>query len=426
MIFNNVDEELDEEEINLDELFKDVPISKKNIYIDDKEKAVELIAKLIANETNKSIYAIRNIRNNIDKLYALFENVHLTKKLELYERFQDLCAKMSALQKIQKIEDKVVISFGGAFSAGKSKFINSISGIDDVLPVAQNPTTSIPTYIIKAKKDALRANSIYGYTTELSTEELAALTHEFYDEHKIGFSAFVDSIIVESSHFALPADIALLDTPGYTKYDDKSNSKLSIDDKQRAFEQIRASDYLIWLVDIDNGGLKSEDIAFIKDLRINTPILIVFTKADLKTEADIRSIVSEAEKTVKNSGFNYYGVTAYSSKENKEYGNDLIQQYFNYTINNKIRSYNILDEFKKIATEMNNEVQEAIKQSQYTSKALFDYISESNQFLNIRSMTALWGKTNQEGYRLSKLQKEYDNIVNKLTHDIANYVRRYD
>ncbi len=50
------------------------------------------------------------------------------------------------------------------------------------------------------------------------------MAHEFYNVYGIGFSTFVDSIIIESSEYALPTEVALLDTPGYTKYDDQSDS----------------------------------------------------------------------------------------------------------------------------------------------------------------------------------------------------------
>ena len=189
------------EELDLDVLFQDVKPPAPNLYIADEKKAVELLASLIRNDAKASAYTVRKIRRYIDELFALFEDVGLENGLELYEQFLDLCARLSARQKIRKIQDKVVVSFGGAFSAGKSKFINAISGIENILPVAQVPTTSIPTYIIKSNRDELRANSIYGYATNLTAESMSALTHEFYDVYGIGFSAFVDSIIVESSRF---------------------------------------------------------------------------------------------------------------------------------------------------------------------------------------------------------------------------------
>jgi len=97
-----------------------------------------------------------------------------------------------------------------------------------------------------------------------------------------GFSAFVDSIIIEASDYILPEEIALLDTPGYTKYDQDSDSKRVLSDRQKAFKQLSISDYLIWLIDIDSGAITEDDIQFIESLPIKTPVLIIFTKADLK------------------------------------------------------------------------------------------------------------------------------------------------
>ena len=53
---------------------------------------------------------------------------------------------------------------------------------------------------------------------------------------------------------------------------------MTLSDRQRAFEQLRASDYLIWLVDIDNGGLTQDDLDFLASLHFQTKVLVVFTK----------------------------------------------------------------------------------------------------------------------------------------------------
>ena len=131
-------------------------------------------------------------------------------KLFFYERFIELCSRLLEIQKIKKIQDKVVISFGGKVSSGKSKFINSISGIGQKLPVDQKTTTAIPTYIIKSKSNSVHAVTTDGYSTEISLNGLEAMAHEFNDTYGIGFPAFVDSIIIESNEYTLSNKIALL------------------------------------------------------------------------------------------------------------------------------------------------------------------------------------------------------------------------
>lgn len=412
--------------LDLSELFQNVKDPEPNMYIADGQKAAELVSNLIKNVPGPSSYVIKRIESYIDQLFSLFKDITLNNELEIYEQFSDLCARLSERQKNRKLQDKVVVSFGGKFSAGKSKFINSISGIGDILPVAQAPTTSIPTYIIKGKDTNLRANSIYGYSTALSTDSMNALTHEFYDVYGIGFSAFVDNIIVEAESFSLPKEIALLDTPGYTKFDDKSNSKMNISDRQKAFDQLRVSDYLIWLVDIENGGLTKDDISFIETLRIRTPILIVFTKADLKPEAEIKEIIRGAQNTIKQTSINCFGITAYSSNLNMEYGEKIIPQFIDNTISSTIRSNNILEEFNKLEGELRNNIEAALRQSNNTTRGLFSYITNSKKIMEIRSLAALWGKTNQECYQLNNLMKRYDTIVSKINGEVRRYMRQCD
>lgn len=419
-------EPMEGEELDLDELFQDVPETPPNLYIADAGKAVELLADLIRSGSKSSAHAIRKIRGDINRLFTLFENANLESGLELYEQFLDLCARLSARQKIRMIQDKTVIGFGGAFSAGKSKFINSISGVDGILPVAQVPTTSIPTYLIKSDQDMLRANSRSGDSTQLTREAMNAITHEFYNVYKIGFSAFVESIIVESSHFALPEGIALLDTPGYTKYDEKSDAKLTLSDKQRAFEQLRASDYLIWLSNIEGGCLTNEDLSFLENLRVKTPILIVFTRADTRPEEEIQSILEEARHTIARTSILCFGVTAYSSTQNKEYGASLIPRFIEFTLSGEVRGNDIVGEFDRIADELRDRLQRAIRQSRNTARTLFRYLTKSKQFLDIRSLVELWGRANQEGYRLNTLLKEYDAIAADTRREILEYIRQSD
>lgn len=411
-----------DDDLDLDELFEDVKLPEDNMYISNDDNAVSLISELIRNKTNNSFQIKRKIESYIDDIFTLFSDVSIENELDYYEQFMDLCARLSERGKIQKIQDKAVISFGGKFSAGKSKFINSISGIGELLPVNQAPTTSIPTYIIKSSCEKLSANSIYGYSVEITTEAMNALTHEFYDVYGIGFSAFVDSIIAESVDYSLSEKIALLDTPGYTKFDDESDSKLVISDRQKAYEQLRASDYLIWLVDIENGGLTKDDVEFMESLHMKTPILIVFTKADLKTEEIIQEVIKGAKKTLEETSIKCFGVTAYSSNLNIEYGDSMIEKFISFAENDKVRNNDVANEFKKTQDAMRNSIMKSIIETNATAKRLFDYVKNSSQIMEIRSLAVLWGKANQDHYLLTKLLRKYDRIVESMNHEIRYYI----
>lgn len=412
-----------DDELDLENLFSDIVIPDANMYIADENKAVELLAELIANKKNTSIRMKRKIEYKINKLFSLFSEVTIENKTELYNRFLDLCSRLSERQKIQKLQDKVVVSFGGKVSAGKSKFINTISGIGDKLPVDQKTTTAIPTYIIKARENQVHANSVYGYSTVISTEALNAMAHEFDTVYGIGFPAFVDSIIIESKEYALPDEIALLDTPGYTKYDDENNSRKVISDREKAFEQLSVSDYLIWLIDIDGGAITKDDILFIESLRIKTPILIVFTKADLKPESEIQQIIEVAKKTVKNTAISCFGITAYSANNKREYGAEIISKFLDYTIKGSVRNNDILGEFKNVENEMRDSISKAGDESRKMAESLFFDISKSEKIMDVKSLTTLWGKANQNGYAIGKLLKQYDLIISEINQEISGFIK---
>ena len=411
------------DELDLEDLFSDVVVPDANMYIADENKAVELISELIRNKSDASTYFQKRIENKINQLFSLFSEITIENEMILYERFMDLCSRLSERRKIQKLQDKVVVSFGGRVSAGKSKFINTISGIGDKLPVDQKTTTAIPTYIIKSQKNDIHANSVYGYSTEISTEALNAMAHEFDAVYGIGFPSFVDSIIIESKEYVLPEEIALLDTPVYTKYDEDNNSKKVISDREKAFEQLSVSDYLIWLIDIDSGAITEDDIQFIESLRIKTPILIVFTKADLKPEKEIAQIINVAKDTVSRTSIDCFGITAYSANLKKEYGTNEIPKFLNYTISGDIRQNDIVGEFRHVEKDMKDSINRAISQSKNTAQGLFTYISNSDKIMDIKSLTKLWGKANQDGYMLNSLLKKYNVIISEINQEIRKFFR---
>ena len=416
------DVELDDD-LDLDVLTQDIVVPDANMYIADEDKAVELISELIKNKTDDSISFRKQMENKINHIFSLFSEVTIENEMLLYERFMELCSKLSARRKIQKLQNKVVVSFGGEVSAGKSKFINTISGIGDKLPVDQKTTTAIPTYIMKSETEKISANSVYGYSTDISVEALNAMAHEFDTVYGIGFSTFVDSIIVESPEYALPKEIALLDTPGYTKFDETTDSKKVISDREKAFEQLSISDYLIWLIDIDGGTVRENDIKFIESLKIKTPILIVFTKADKKSEKEIHEIIDQGKKTLENTKIDCFGITAYSSNLKKEFGGNTIEKFLNYTIEGNIRNNDIIEEFKHIQKDMEDSIKKAINQSRWTANTLYSYISNSDKIMEIRSLVKLWGKENQQGYILFNLLKQYQSMVNEMDKEIRKYFR---
>ena len=86
-----------------------------------------------------------------------------------------------------------------------------------------------------------------------------------------------------------------------------------------------------------------------------------------------------------------------------------------------MRQNDIIAEFRNVEKEMREAINLAIKQSQNTEKALFTYISNSNQIMDIKSLTNLWGKANQDGYILTNLLKQYESMIRDINRDINKF-----
>lgn len=408
----------DSDELNLDELLSGhYELPPDNCYIADPKQAVSFIASLLGHgQANVENPLIARFRDGIGELFQKFREVALPDELLLYNRFLTLCERLKVIQKASRLSDKTIIGFGGKFSAGKSSFINSISGIKDLLPEAQEATTSIPTYIIKSKEECLTANTIYGDAWTLSRDSLEAMTHEFRRKYGINCAPFVDSIIVETPSYSLDSRIALLDTPGYTKPDDNVDSRMVISDKVRAFEQLRVTDYLIWLIDMDNDPLTQNDIDFIDSLDIKSKILIVFNKADLRSASVRKEILDKANDDIKLMSTPVFGIAAYSSKNHEEYTGHIIRDFFKEVAESKVHNNDLFQQFQDNAVKMREGLSIICDESEKASADFLRFIMKEQNPEALYSMARLWKDTNMEYNKLNALASDFDSDIQELEH----------
>ena len=417
----------DEQESSWDAL----PDEVRNDYIENKEKAVKLVSELLTIPPDSKDYNTKDIRRAVTKLFSLYSEDSIHNELVLYGKFMALCDRLSERQKLKRIRDKTVIGIGGKFSAGKSKFINSVAGLGDLLPENTVPTTSIPTYIIGAKNSSYTANNIYGRVSPLSKDQLQAMTHEFFDRYRIGFSSFVESVIIGSESWELDNVIALLDTPGYNKYDNKSISYAS--DKIKARDQLKATDFLIWLIDADNGDITQDDIDFMAGLKIDSPVFIVFNKCDKKDGDAIKAILDQAAGTVKNAGLQCYGIAAYSALERHEYdgraiygadgySGNLIADFFDFAASSHARSNDIKSQFVELEDELLEEIR-AYKESNFdTVYDIEKFIKYSENVTEIKSLAQIRSIGKRKAQNVSRKSKYADREISEINSIIDSYL----
>lgn len=416
--------EIDDDVLDLDELLGKVEIDDSNAYIADSDNALKLFSAFFRSVKEKEIVK-KSIKKRINDLFKLLKEDGFNNELEYYKQFMVLYRRLSEREKLCRIGSKTVVGLGGEFSSGKSNFINSIANIDGLLPEAQIPTTSIPTFIIHGNKDRIVANSVYGYSIDLSEKEMQALTHEFYEYYSIGFSAFIESIIIETPNFSLNNNITMLDTPGYNKYDGETGEMRTVTDRIKAFDQLKITDFLIWLINIENGGFTQDALEFINSLELNKPILVVLNKSDKKSESEVLEILYEARETArKKLSVPIFGITAYSSHEKKEYfGANMISEYLKLAVNENVRNNDIEREFIELEKGLRNEIFSEQERKHTDAREIFNYIRESQNVIQISSLAKLWSESNCTSYRYRRLLEGYDECCESLNTEIKKYLR---
>lgn len=250
------------------------------------EKQFTLVKKLIAVKTEKN--------ELLDEAHKIEEIIKtdLPKELEM-EAPPDLPALCFDLQEVyEQFEDflvfqdmigKKIVAVGGGFSTGKSSFLNKLMGKTAEgqvrLPTDTAASTSVPTYLMHADgEESIRAINLFdSRITDLTTDDVGILAHGFEEKSNLGVSL---GQLIQRMFISTPrqpyAHIAFLDTPGYSKPDNKDYSART--DEQIAKEQLNHSDFIFWFV---NGSvLPQTDIDFLKQLDTHIPKAIILNKAD--------------------------------------------------------------------------------------------------------------------------------------------------
>ena len=229
-----------------------------------------------------------------------------------YERFQDYIL-------YDKLIGKNIIALGGGFSSGKSSFLNGLMG-KSVLPSDIDPSTSVPTYIVKGDKHEVIGINVFDSKVGMQPKDIKKVAYGFGEIEEDDDKKITDAVtlghILESIFFSTTLhaydNLAFLDTPGYSKADSEKYSIKT--DEQIARGQLNSSNYILWFVPAEAGNIKQADIEFIKTLRKDIPKLFIVSKADKKTTEDLTKIIAKIKETLDLKKIDYVDVIAFSSK----------------------------------------------------------------------------------------------------------------
>jgi hypothetical protein len=287
-------------------------LEARNPYLAQPARALELVVRLAggAAPRHPAVSALEQLAG--ERMAALAARAGAPAMPELAEGMRALIGAIGALVSFPSLANRIVVGIGGAFSAGKSRFLNSLSGTD-LLPEDLGPCTVIPTYLGHGATQAV-ALSAFGQTVPMDADALAAISHAFSRHHQLGcgtadgLSHLVRLLMV--SHEAMPwKRLVFLDTPGYNPPGRDGEQG----DAEVARQQLAGADHLVWLVSARNGGLRADDIAFLRAAGPRAPVFFVLTQADLVSRSAIDVLLDAVREAAARAGIPCAGAMAWAA-----------------------------------------------------------------------------------------------------------------
>lgn len=297
-----------------------------NPYLSDPARGLQLLARLIGHPAPEAVQEAQ--RAQLARLHSLIHQdfIALTARGSYpgeAQALRQLLALEDALENLALFPDlasKSVVGVGGGFSAGKSRFLNTLLGVD-LLPESLEPTTAIPSFITRGAADIVALNS-FNHRIALDREALQAITHAFNDHYRdslgegFGFAHILKLLMLHQPR--LPWDnLAFLDTPGYSKADAEGAAET---DQGIALRQLTEADHVLWLLSAKNGSIRQDDLDFLRRLNHPQPIFFVVTQADLVGLARIGAILDSTRTAIEQAGIPCAGLLAWAAPLGSEHG----------------------------------------------------------------------------------------------------------
>lgn len=386
-------------------------------------EALQLVSKILRIPSSRGQYAkqmqykVQHLNQMIDQqVLDTVKNLNLPDKLSLSHRLQRLSDRVEEYKKNQLLKNRAIIGMGGSFSAGKSSFINSLFRTN-MLPGNTIATTAIPTYFMNGAEQQILAYTKSNQAIRLTEKEMNAFTHQFHQDYHIGFAPFIKNLFIVNQTDASKQDfcqLAFLDTPGYSKPGDIVKGKREITDYEIAQSQLRTVDYLIWLVD-SGITLPASDLDFLESLQNPCPVLLIFTKADGKSSQVLKDQMAHAKEILQDKQIHLYGITCYSSRDNKEYiGKKVLSRFLRKAEKEAALKKDVKDEMNDILQEVNQYLEQCIQQQKKQRADLKESVTEAVDFLSVRSLVALIEQLDLQLDELKQSQKQLQNVGNLI------------
>ncbi|MFA4763108.1 dynamin-like GTPase family protein, partial [Helicobacter pylori] len=207
---------------------------------------------------------------------------------------------------------KTIVAVGGGFSAGKSTFLNNLLGLKLKLPEDMNPTTAIPTYCLKGKREVLMGFSQNGGMVELPHLKF---DHQFLKSLGFNLKEIMPFMLLSAP--SVPFEfLCFIDTPGYNP----GNQGYTGGDKQASKESLKHAKRILWFISCKSGEIHKNDLEYLQELyKEGKQVFIVLSRADGCTKSQLEEVAKKIRETLKDNGIGFLGICAYSATRYQEY-----------------------------------------------------------------------------------------------------------
>lgn len=276
------------------------------------EERYDLIACILnAKMENEGLEEYQSILDNEFLEFASGVDSLKEKEIALLT-LQEIKKELQLVASYPSLFQKNMVAVGGGFSAGKSTFLNQLLGLKLKLPEYMNPTTAIPTYCLKGKKEVLMGFSQNGGMVELPH---LAFDHQFLNSLGFNLKEIMPFMLLSAP--SVPFEfLCFIDTPGFNS----ANQGYTDGDEQASKESLKHAKHILWFISCESGEIHKDDLEYLQELyEEGKQVFIVLSRADSRTKRQLEEeIAIKIKETLEDKGIEFLGIGAYSATRYQE------------------------------------------------------------------------------------------------------------
>ncbi len=361
----------------------------------------DLIARILNAKTNNE--GLEEYQQILDNEFLEFASgVDSLKEKEIaLLTLQEIKKELQLVASYPSLFQKTIVAVGGGFSAGKSTFLNNLLGLNLKLPEDNDPTTAIPTYCLKGKKEVLMGFSQNGGMVELPN---LAFDHQFLKSLGFNLKEIMPFMLLSAP--SVPFEfLCFIDTPGYNP----GNQGYTGGDKEASKESLKHAKHILWLISCESGEIHKNDLEYLQELyEEGKQVFIVLSRADRRTKSQLEEVAIKIRETLKDNGIEFKGIGAYSATRYQEYKE----------FSEKSKVFNSLEKFL-MKLNQRSEKQNEILESLYEVHSMYEKAikQDANRFKRYQSELRSVG--------LDLMQKGFDDFRDKIFRRIENLEKEF-